>query len=194
MSLEEIFWIRWCLTWIIKAKEEISQTEEMQHARAEPEYGMVHKEEKGLSVHKVWGWRGKKLSWKSKQDHIREVWKAVSRDWSFRLEAKGSHCGGRQNTSQNISFLLRFFLAEKAPVKVSFKFSSAWSLFMQCSHTTLPLCLAPSLLWRISSLRRCLLNRRLFTKYPIFRGRSSFSPMGGFRMRHKYRLVEAQRN
>lgn len=55
----------------------------MQHARAEPECGMTHIE--GLSVHKVGSWKGKKLSWESKQDHIRKALKGVSRDWGFRL-------------------------------------------------------------------------------------------------------------
>lgn len=148
----------------------------MQHTRAELECGIAHIE--GLSVHKVWGCKGKKLSWESKQDHIRKALKTVSKHWGFWLETKGNHCGGRENPPcpRNISFFQRYTVAKKASVKMGFKFS-AWSMFMLWSHTTLPLCLAPSsLLWRISSLRRYLFNRGLFTKYPISRGRSNFNP------------------
>lgn len=44
--------------------------------------------EECLSVHKVGGWKGKKVGWESKQDHVWEALNAVSEDRGSRLEAK----------------------------------------------------------------------------------------------------------
>lgn len=56
-------------------------------------------------MHKVGGWKGKKLSWENLHDHFREALHAVSEAWGFRPQAKGRQCDGRRRPPQDTAFL-----------------------------------------------------------------------------------------